>query len=549
MSRKLVEEPLGEYRLQAALNGAKDYSVYLANAHGEPIDSDVVNLADAKARIRFAEERIPASVREHAGAALVRLAAKADAARIPFAQRGRNKKDAGHAYATLETPEQAVAALNREFAIVIVGDGPAVLQEGVVVVEGLPGYRLLSIEGFSQWLRPYTIDAAGKSVPIAKIWLDSDQRRQYQGLVFAPNEDAPGHYNLWRGFAVKPSERGSCQRFLDHVAENVCDGDEQHFAWVMGWLAHIIQHPGEKSGTSLALRGKQGVGKTVIGNAVGSLLGPHYKLVSEPRYVTGRFNSHLVDCLLLQLDEATWGGDHAATGRLKALITGQWHLVEFKGREPVRVRNHVRVLITSNEDWTVPAGPEERRFYVLDVSDRRMQDREYFAKLHAELDAGGRERLLRYLLDYQLGDVPLHRIASTPALLDQKLASLNSLQAWWLDTLRAGTLPGDAKGSAESPVNALYSDYIEHSKQAGERRRAIETVLGVFLRNHVPDLRRERRMLESGERTYVYVFPPLAVCRAQMDRAFGGCLPWPDPISQDQPDEWLAPVLPPRRLL
>jgi hypothetical protein len=44
--------------------------------------------------------------------------------------------------------------------------------------------------------------------------------------------------------------------------------------------------------------------------------------IADPRYITGRFNSHLVKCLLLHCDEGFWAGDKAAEGKLKDLITG-----------------------------------------------------------------------------------------------------------------------------------------------------------------------------------------------------------------------------------
>jgi Family of unknown function (DUF5906) len=65
---------------------------------------------------------------------------------------------------------------------------------------------------------------------------------------------------------------------------------------------------------------------------------------SPTRYITGRFNSHLADCLLLHADEAFWAGDHAAEGKLKDLVTGHDHFIEYKGKEPVRVQNFVRLL-------------------------------------------------------------------------------------------------------------------------------------------------------------------------------------------------------------
>ncbi len=122
---------------------------------------------------------------------------------------------------------------------------------------------------------------------LAKHWLNHPQRRQYEGITFAPNRDVPGYYNVWKGFAVVPKP-GDCSRFLAHLKDNVCDGNNALFDWVVGWFAHIFKSPADKSGTSLVLRGEMGVGKTKVGEVIGSLLGEHFVLAPEPRYVTGR---------------------------------------------------------------------------------------------------------------------------------------------------------------------------------------------------------------------------------------------------------------------
>ncbi len=124
-------------------------------------------------------------------------------------------------------------------------------------------------------------------------------------MVFAPNRDRGArYYNLWKGFAVEPKPgEEKCLRFISHVFENICRKDDSLFEWVIAWMADIVQHLDKKSGSSLALRGKPGVGKTKFGQVFGSLLGRHYVPVSDPRFVTGKFNSHLVSCLLLHADE------------------------------------------------------------------------------------------------------------------------------------------------------------------------------------------------------------------------------------------------------
>ena len=47
-----------------------------------------------------------------------------------------------------------------------------------------------------------------KSLP--DFWFAEPRRRQYGGVVFAPGQELPGMFNLWRGFAVTP-KAGSCE--------------------------------------------------------------------------------------------------------------------------------------------------------------------------------------------------------------------------------------------------------------------------------------------------------------------------------------------------
>jgi len=357
-------------------------------------------------------------------------------------------------------------------------------------------------------------------------------RRQYEGIVFLPGREIPNHYNLWRGFAVEPRQ-GDCSKFLAHLKDNVCQGDEESYRWVVGWFANIIQHPNEKTGTALVLRGKMGTGKTIVGYVFGAVIGRHYVSVSNPRYVTGRFNSQLVSCLLLHADEAFWAGDREAEGQLKDLITGEVHFIEFKGKEPIPVDNYVRLLVTGNPDWLVPAGFEERRFATFDIGDKHMQDIPYFKAIINEMKNGGSEALLYHLSNFDLSSINLSEIPKTAALLDQKLSSLTPEQGWLLDTLMRGELPYDVEKEEDRkcPTSALFDRYINHASKHGVRRRSIEVVLGTFLKKYVPGLRKIDTTYGKGNSTrqgYVYVFPPLAECRAAFSKMLHQDFDWPE---------------------
>ena len=368
------------------------------------------------------------------------------------------------------TIDPDVARVNETYALVIVGDKAAVLK--VVGNE----ISFLSVSSFYQWHANQYVYRNEKKIPLAKYWMSHPQRRQYEGIVFDPSRrEVPKHFNLWRGFSVEP-KLGDCSKFLAHIRDNVCRGDEALYNWVVGWLADIVQNPAKKVGTSLVLRGPQGVGKTKVGEVFGSLLGEHYAMVSDPRFIVGRFNAHLMSCILLHCDEAFWAGDHAAEGKLKDLVTGAHYFVEFKGKEAIRVRNYVRLLVSGNQDWLVPAGFGERRFATLDVGEDHKEDHAYFAAIDAEMVNGGREALLHHLMHFDLKSVDLRTIPKTAALLEQKISSLGPEQGWWLDVLSRGELPwGCDLNSNFCPSNRLFDRYVTHAGRNGVRRKSIQT--------------------------------------------------------------------------
>ena len=437
----------------------------------------------------------------------------------------------------------SVDDINREFSLVLLGSRAIVMQQ---CEEGPldERQRILSVEAFQIWfgnrfLR--SINARGDSVLIsfANAWLRHPDRQQYQGVEFYPDPQnrpgARGRLNLWRGFAYAPCAKvRGYKTFADHLMNNVCGGVQALYDWVFAFFAQMVQRPRERIGVALVLRGGMGSGKTVVGEHIGALFPSHYFLVDDPRYVTGQFNAHMASCLLLQADEAVWAGDKGAEGRLKGLVTSPVQQIEAKGVDPIRLDNYVRLIMTSNESWVVPAGRDERRFCVLDVDPRCAQNSGYFGEMRAELRDGGYAALLHDLLTFDLSLVDLRTIPKTSALLDQKERSLDSVPAWWLDRLEAGALTHKSgKWVREVRREVLFIDYIEASDRTGVRRKREETIFGRELRALVPGLGVARRLDTDGSRPRFYLLPPLRECRAAWDDLMGQARKWGDDGSED----------------
>jgi hypothetical protein len=429
---------------------------------------------------------------------------------------------------------------NSFYAFVVIGGTAVVVQDRGPLLDR-SGMRILKLDSFmAKYGNRYVErrNASGKAVAVGwgKAWLTDRRRRSFDGITFHPDPrhvaGPPGALNLWRGFAVEPRAGGSYTVFRDHLLTNVARGDKALFQWIFGWFAQMVQQPRLKPGTAIVLRGGMGVGKTKVGEVFGSLMPANYMLVDDDRYVTGNFNIHLVACLLLQADEATWAGDRAAGGQLKGLVTAETRMLEAKGVDPVVMPNFTRLVMTSNDDWVVPAGKDERRFAVFDVDPRCAQNHEYFAEMMAELDAGGREALLADLLAFDLSTVNVRVIPRTSGLLEQKIRSLDPIEAWLLDRLKAGRPTRKLDHWPEFiSTEAWCDDYVASNERIGVRRKATETQFGMKIAKLLPGLRRGRSTVPmegsaAVERRHGYWLPPLDECRENFAEMMGQPIEW-----------------------
>lgn len=361
--------------------------------------------------------------------------------------------------------------------------------------------------------------AKGKLYDIASVWLEHPQRRQYEGVVFAPGRDVPEYYNLFQGFGVE-AKPGSCRYFRQFVFEVICSEVQELFTYMWLWLGHLFQKPDELPGTAFVLRGKQGVGKNTFVEAIGTLVGSgHYIQLSNILQVTGRFSGHLADCLLVFANEAIWGGDKTAEGALKHMVTDPITAIERKGRDIIAMNNFKRLIAASNEDWVIPRGLDDRRFIIVDVSDYFKENHAYFARIKKELVNGGYQALMAELLALDLTDfeprtVPVHLKEIGWEL---KIRSGGSIVQWWYSVLAEGYL-FEAQGYSddaqccwpdEEIKGDVYNHYLGYCKKLNVMHPEIDCVVGRKLASWGVGTRRSRK----NDQKRSFVFPPLLDCR------------------------------------
>ncbi len=425
-----------------------------------------------------------------------------------------------------------------------------VVRIGSQVVVGLEEEDGVVFQPFPEFERLYANSPKVGTQRATKLWLEHPLRRSYDRLGFAPPGAPPlssRTYNLWRGFAVSPDPRPEPERriarFLEHLHEVIASGDDTIAEYVTDLLADAVQRPGRPIGKALALRGRQGSGKSCFVEAFGGLFGRHFITVSHRDQIVGKFNAHLSGKVVVFGDEAIWGGTKDTIGTLKRLVSQAKTTIERKGVDLVDEPNYVHLFMATNEDWTWPAGPFERRGIVLDVN--RSSSEAYFTALWAELESRDfQPALLAYLQARAVDTVRLRRGIFTAALEEQQDLTADPLQSWWRTILDEGTWTG---GAAKIPDDSAWPTFVSAAALHEAYANAVKTS-GRHVDDRTVFQRRWLKFLPPGvERTQARVMvntatrgpshyesrvtwgvrlPSLEACRKAYDEATGSRRTW-----------------------
>lgn len=266
-----------------------------------------------------------------------------------------------------------------------------------------------------------------KLVPRGKYWLEHPHRSQKDRAEFAPGQKLPDNVlNLWQGWPYSPGPRdadeyGLATSFLDFCYQILCDWDDESFAYLMNWMARAVQKPHLPGETVVVLCSKEeGTGKSFFGEQFGKLFGRHFMQVTDSKHVVGNFNGHMATLSLLLANEAMFAGSGAEADKMKGLVTEPTIPVERKHHNVTRVPNRLHIIMTSNHDHVVRADEFARRYFILKVNPAWKGQREKFAAIVADLEAGGYSDLLGCLMARDISGWNPQPVPNTEALQEQK---------------------------------------------------------------------------------------------------------------------------------
>lgn len=370
--------------------------------------------------------------------------------------------------------EERVLQMNNRYALMRMGKNTLI----ATFEKNANGTRVgfLNTGSFEIMMKNEPIFIKNKKYSMSDVWLSSPLRREYYDMGIYPQDKEPeGTLNMWNGWGVVPDPDASCEKYLKHVEGVICDGNTSNAIWLLDWMADCVQDFRNVKGTCVVLKGIEGCGKGIWADNFGLLFGKHYTHIVDAERLTSRFNSFMADSILVFADEVLFPGDRKSGNVLKGLISERIITREAKGVDSVDVDNLNRVIIASNEDWIIPAGPQSRRYFVLNVSSVLACNKPYFDSLAHEMDNGGREALLHFLLNRKITS-NLRTAPVTGALIEQRKMSSrhDTLMQWLMEVVEKGgfnSLDSSAMvgESGNWPVSLnkyeVYSEYREWAKE------------------------------------------------------------------------------------
>lgn len=328
------------------------------------------------------------------------------------------------------------------------------------------------------------------------MWLNSKKRRSVylQDVVFEPGAPPdPKKINLFRGFAIEPSEEGGCGLLLE-LLHWLCEENDAVFLWVLRWLAYPLQHPGAKMQTAIVMHGKEGAGKNRFFDALRQIYGVHAGIITQ-RQLEADFQTWLSAKLFLIANEVVTRQEmQHQQGYLKNLITEPEIWINRKNKDERCEANHVNIVFFSNTVQPVQISADDRRFLVVKTPPAR--DADFYVKVSEELAAGGAAALYHYLLQLDLEDFGPHtKPIETAAKRDLIAVGMTGPQLFWTD-IHDGEIP---LPYGPALVEHVYKAFLTWCRRNGEKMPArINRFVPDFMslngiqrkRMHVPAMQR-----------------------------------------------------------
>lgn len=243
------------------------------------------------------------------------------------------------------------------------------------------------------------------------------------GLPIIVRPDGVKLLNTWTDPCIAPRP-GDVERFVNHLLY-VMDGNMEALNYVLDWLAFNVQRRGKKLAVALLIIGGQGIGKSLIGEFMATLVGRANVAFMDAGMLGSQFNSQFLTCQLAVINEYSSSIGRSGQAIMKHLITGETIFVNTKGVAAFQIENRANFILFSNDVDAAKLDADDRRHCVW-ISRATKREDAYYRDLCEWFYGEGKHMVLQFLLDRDLSSFSPYaappRTESRAALIRESLS-------------------------------------------------------------------------------------------------------------------------------
>jgi hypothetical protein len=349
----------------------------------------------------------------------------------------------------------------------------------------------------------------------------------YDGVEFNPANTSGSSLNLWVGPTMEP-QQGTWSLIRAFLLDIICAGDDRNYQYLIRFIAHALQRPWEKPGILVILLGGQGTGKGTGKGTLGKILraiwSATYLHVHDISTVTGTFNASLERAFIVFMDEALFAGDRKASDSLKSVTSEEVININEKHQPARQVQSFHRFFAASNATHMKNTERDDRRDFVLRVSEARKGDHEYWSALNAEMNDGGVAAMVHDLLALNLAEFNVRAKPNTGELVEQKLLSLDPTERYWYEFLLSEDHGDDGKWPDFMPTEGLINGIVDLAGKRLYRNPSASEVVKAVMRM-CPSATKAQKQ-DNHNRARGLTLPTKDVARLEFAKFIGGGVNW-----------------------
>lgn len=339
----------------------------------------------------------------------------------------------------------------------------------------------------------------GKGSISTEIFAAKRSMRKFDKMDFLPEkpEFCGEVYNTWRPSDIKPAE-GDPAIFLEHMEYMFEDEGERNM--VLDYMAWCVQNPAEKPNFAMVIKGKQGTGKSFIGQVLERIFGPHNTGRPMNASIQSQFNGWARNVKLVVIEELMVKGRVDLMNHLKPMITDPVIEINEKYQPTQRITNNCVIVAFTNHDDALPVEDDDRRYMII-ISEAFPRGAEYYNRLFRWAEKEGGDAVIwDWLLKRDIGKFNGKGRAPTSSSKDEmREAARTDYDARWMHLYQSCLPPFHGQYVTEQDLVEALPEKMQMRNTRGHARK--------FLNNSVPAFNTKKQCHTNSGRVILWGLP------------------------------------------